>query len=106
MHDARRHLQVCLLLQVSLGVFQQGQQFASRQYDRIKVNLQRADARGQLQNAIQALLLQPEHQGMSPETQPKVQLQRAVFDQQVAVAGWAIDHLYACLLSAQGFQDR
>ena len=104
--DARGHFQVVLLVQGQLGPFEHFEQIPARQHGRLEVHLQGADARSQLENAVGFFLFQPQHQRVGAEPQPQVQLQRAVFHQQVAVAGGAVDHLRAVFLFFQPVQDR
>jgi hypothetical protein len=51
------------------------------------VHLQRADARCQVDHAVQLFAFQRLHQGVGAETQDQVQFRRADFQQQVSITG-------------------
>ena len=98
MYDPGGHLQIILLLQGPFGFCQRFQQGVTGQALRIEMHLQGTDARGQLNHAVEVLFFQPQHQRIRPEAQTQVQHQRAVFHQQVAITGGAVDHIHAHFL--------
>ncbi len=97
MHRARRHAHLRHRRQPVLEPLQLLDQGLARQPSRIVVHLQRTDARRQVDDAGVGLRIAPGlqrlHQHMRAHAQGQVQLQRPVLDQQVGVAGLAIDHL-------------
>ena len=81
------------------------QQPLGRQLARVVVDLQRADAGGEIDDPGQRAGLQRLHQGMGPQAQAQIQRQRAVLHQQVVVAVAPVDHGDGRLARAQGGQD-
>ena len=70
------------------------------------MDLQRADARRQVENAIQASCLEPAHQARARASAVQIEHRLAVFDEQVRIPGAPIDHARPAALSRQGLEDR
>ena len=90
MDDARRHLHVLDARQLRLGRDQRVHQLLQRQHPAVVVDVQRADAGREVDDAGQRVLLQVGHQGVDAEAQVQVEHQRAVLDEQVLVAVLAV----------------
>ena len=59
---------------------------------RVVVHLQRTNAGREVDDAGQGVRLQPLHQRVDAKAQRNIQHQRAIFDQQIAVAGRTVGH--------------
>ncbi len=84
---------------------EQPQQALAVHDQRVKVDLQGTDAGGQLEHPLECLFLEPEHQRVGAEAQAQVQLDGAVFHQQVAVAAGAVGDGHAGFFGTQGLED-
>ncbi len=85
--DARRHLQRVLLADALPQSRDRFQQRCQVERLRLIVNLQGANARRQIDHAVQRTRLQSLHQGVGAKTQNQIQLRIAHLQQQMGVTG-------------------
>ncbi len=106
MDHARRDREIVQPRQPVLGGGEHIQQPVLREDPRIVVDLQRADARGDVDDAGQGQGLQLQHQGMDPEAQLQVQDDGSVFDQQPPIALAAIEDTRPLAFGLDDADDR
>ena len=91
MDDAGRHLDVVHRRQFALGAEEDFHEPLHRQDAVVEMNLQRADAGGEVDEAGDRVAFEPGEQRVGALTQGDVELERAVFDQNVGIAGPAVN---------------
>ena len=106
MHDARGDLDLIDGRKLGLGPLQNRAQPGQRQPPRVVVNLQRADAGREVDDAGKLVALEPLHERVRAEAQREVEHERAVFDQQILVARAAVAHFDPVLRGREVKHDR
>lgn len=91
MHDAARHRDLLGRRQRRLDLGKQPEQAPARQLRAIIMDLQRADAGGEVDDAGKAGLHDRLHQQVHPQPQRDIERHRPIFDEQIVVALAAIN---------------
>ncbi len=91
MNDAGLHLHLVDRGKPCLDFAQQGQQAAERKMLRVVMDLQRADTRRKIDQPSKFPILDRQHQRVDAESQFEVEDERAVFDEEIAVALSPVD---------------
>src|SRR6185369_8457610 len=106
MDDARRHLHLFNRRQIGLRVDDELEQPLERDDAAIEMYLQRANARREIDDAVDRGRLEPLHQRVGAKAQVEIEHQWAVLDEQILIATWSIRHLDGARASWDAAQNR
>ena len=91
MHDARGQFQIARVADLALGLLDQREEFRAAHAAAVVVDLQGANAGGEIDDAGNGAAFQPGHPGMDAEAQIEIEQERPALDEEIAVARRAAD---------------